>query len=212
VVTAAGDNAWSWAENADAVASFRNEADGLVGEVIARVTYVDVDYRADEFRNGTVGPRRIDRDIEWGDPTWRHAACDSVDHGVEIETLSGRLFTVSWDAPGAREGLGLRELPLFGNAVNNDADVAIWDVSVRSSWVGLVGREVTTVELHYAPWDESGALWCDWISVHVGEQRVEFLLGEGAAEVPEILASADNVAVVFDRSRLPGWLVERQRL
>ncbi len=202
---------WSSAETPEAAGAFRAEASRLAGEVIARVCYVDIDYRAEDFRNATTGPRAIERDVEWADPTWRHAACDSVDFGVEIETVTGRRFTVSWETPGWREGLGLRELPLLGNAVDRDARVAIWDVTTRSSWAELVGQQVTSVELHYEPWDESGAVWCSWISVRIGARNVEFVLGDGSSEGDEIAPAADNVAVIFGECRLPAWLVERQR-
>jgi hypothetical protein len=93
----------------------------------------------------------------------------------------------------------------------NEADVAIWDVTSRSSWIDLAGRAVTSVELHYEPWDESGALWCDWISIGIGERNVEFLLGDASSRDPEIKPSANNIAVVFDAHRLPVWLTDRKR-
>jgi len=57
----------------------------------------------------------------------------SPDDGVEFEIVCSRIFTSSWDSLGMHEGQWLRELPVRGNAVLDDAEVAIW-VSQSGRW------------------------------------------------------------------------------
>ena len=196
---------WSWAESPDEASAYQAEARKLVGQIIARVRYSNIDYLADQYRHGVAGPRSIESEAEWNAATWRHPACDTVDFAVELETRSRRYFTVSWDSPGAVEGIGLRELGALGNAFAEDEPVALWDVTERSGWSELAGKPVTDVVLHYEPWGEiSGARWCSWITVRIDGTSVQFLLAEGQADSPDApTPSVDNVAVVFDSGALP---------
>ncbi len=181
-----------------------------MAESIVAVRYLNIDYFTDRYRHGEVGPRPVEADEEWLEPTWRHPACDTIDFAVELQTESGRRFTVSWENPGNGEGLGLREIPALGNPFRENIDIAVWDVTQRSGWRDLVGRPVSEVVLHYEPWDDAGALWCNWITVEIGVQRVEFLLAEGQVDKPDAPEpSANNVAVVFRPSGLPAWLTTR---
>jgi hypothetical protein len=198
---------WSWAESQAAADEYQREASGLVGETIEAVRYLNLDYLTEGFRHGEVGPRRIVADPERDQPTWRHPACDSVDFAVEIDTRSGRHFTIAWETPGARLGLGLRELLALGNAFREDTEVAIWDVTRQGEWRDLVGKAVSAVTMHYERWDNDGALWCPWMTVVIDGKSVEFLLTEGQPDKPDSPAPCgNNVAVVFGPCALPGWL------
>jgi hypothetical protein len=171
------------------------------------VRYVDIDYRRDQLAPGHRGPRWVSDEREWVDPTWSHPRCDSVDFGVELETMSGRTFSITWDSPGMTEGLGIDELPLLGSAVLEDAATAVWEVGERSAWATLIGGEVTQVRMHYRPWGEQG-FWCSRISMSVGQADVEFLLAEGSID-GDVVPSAENVVVIHSPDELPEW--ERER-
>jgi hypothetical protein len=73
---------------------------------------------------------------------------------------AGTIFSLTWDRPGIREGIGLQRIPMLGSDVGMDGDVADWDVGARAfSWKHMVGTRVTGVDLHYRPWDdEQGSL------------------------------------------------------
>src|SRR5207248_2849529 len=151
----------------------------LVGETLAGIRYVNLDYLGEQFRGEARGPRLIESAEEWAEPTWRHPACDTVDWAVELHAKSSRTFTVSWDSPGMQEGIGLRKLVAIGTAVDERADAAIWDVTERNGWRDLVGHAVTDVVMHYREWGEGAARWCPWITVRFDTATVEFILGEG---------------------------------
>ena len=68
----------------------------LVGETLAGIRYVNLDYLGEQFRGEARGPRLIESAEEWAEPTWRHPACDTVDWAVELHAKSSRTFTVSW--------------------------------------------------------------------------------------------------------------------
>src|SRR5437763_8323129 len=101
---------WSWAASSEEADDFQSEAAELIGETVAAVRYVNLDYLAEQFRGQARGPRLIESSAEWAEATWRHPSCDTVDWAVELLTQSGRYFTVSWDSPGMQEGIGLRKL------------------------------------------------------------------------------------------------------
>ena len=196
---------WSWSKDEIEAGEFRAEARELVGEELAAVHYITLDYRREEFRGDVVGPRPITSPTEWTDPCWRHPACHTVDHAVELRTASERVFTASWESPGRIEGLGLRELPAIGSAVDEDRDVAIWDVSATPGWRSLIGGRVSSVDLHYERWDGSGALWCRRIDLRIDGRPVVLLLAEGKPWTEDLAPSADNVAVLFDGDVRPSW-------
>lgn len=187
---------WSWAQGREDAVAFQEEASRLAGKVLSEVRYITLDYRSDQFRGDVAGPRYVSSVDEWAEPSWRHPACDTVDFAVEFFTETGPVFTASWDSPGAREGLGLREGSAVGMAVADAANAAIWDVSQTMQWRDLVGCRVDSVELCYEPWDETGALWCRRIDLKIGAKPVTLLLAEGVWDSDELAPSADNVAVV----------------
>jgi hypothetical protein len=167
-----------------------------------------LDYRREEYPSGLVGKRFVTADEEWRDPTWRCCGYDSVDWGVQLRLGAGRVFSVGWVRPGQLEGLDIRNKELLGSMVDGDYDnVAVWDVTTRSHWSGLISQRVSEVFLRYAQWapGEPG-LWLPRLTLRFsGGNVVEVLLGEGSADQP-VQASATNVAVLFDPPELPPWL------
>jgi hypothetical protein len=195
---------WSWVATGQERDERVEHARRLVGLRLQAVRYVDIDYFREDVAAGHAGPRPVTA-AEWRAPVWRCAGFDSVDYGVELQMQGGRVFSMTWDPPGMREGIGLRELPLLGTGVRADADVAIWDVSERSGWAGLLGADVTDVRLHYTPWDDhDGGFWCPRITIRLGGAAVELLLGQAGPD-GQLEPAADNVAVLFDPARLPDW-------
>ena len=199
---------WSWAASGTEADVRREDANKLVGQRIQAVRYFTLDYRRHELHPELIdaGPRTIDAESEWTDPTWLYDGFDAVDYGLEVTTESGATFSLTWDPPGDHEGIGLQPLPMLGSGVRNEADVAIWAVGNRAaSWTPMVGELVTGVDLHYVPWDEErGSLWCPNITFHNGHSQVEVVMGDSQDGV--LVPSADNVAVLHQGTRLPAWL------
>lgn|GEM_PF-2250744 len=203
------DRKWSWADSIAEVESRRSAAKNLVGERVAAVKYFDIDYRREVFAPSERGPREIEAAEEWVEPTWRAPDADTLDYGVELVTSVGSVYSVTWDPPGDREGIGIEALPLAGSALRVDADVAVWDVTRSPGWTGLVGRFVTDVDLNYVPWSDDGGYWCTRIAITFdGSDGVVFLLAE-ASESGGILRSSDNVVVLFGNASLPTWETQR---
>ncbi|MDX6248938.1 MAG: hypothetical protein QOF10_2298 [Kribbellaceae bacterium] len=201
------DRVWSWATTESEVDQRRQHAEQLVGQYISRVRYYTIDYRREELHPELIdsGPRFIDGDSEWDQPTWRYDGFDAMDFGIELETDTGAFFALTWDPPGYREGIGLQNVAMLGGGVQRDADVAIWDVSTRASnWRPLIGNRLTGLELHYLPWDdqESG-FWCQHITFRSEGSSVEVVMGD--ADNGVLVPSADNVAVLQAGTPLPRW-------
>jgi hypothetical protein len=104
------------------------------------------------------GPRLIEDDQEWQQPSWNFGSFHSVDYGVELHTSHHRVFAISWEPPGQTESLWLDERPLIGSGVLTDAHVAVWDVSSRARWCEFLDEPMTDVVLHSPAWspDEPG--------------------------------------------------------
>lgn len=113
--------------------------------------YIDIDYRSEQYRGIATGPRDIELSDERQEPSWAHPACDSVDFAIEFLRASSVRFAASYERPGNREGIGLREVAAIGSAVRCDVDVAMWDVSQRSDWKDLLHSPVEAVDLRYDP-------------------------------------------------------------
>lgn len=203
-----GERAWSWVASEVEADARRRDAHQIVGQRIRAVRYFTIDYRRDELHPELIdgGPRIIGAESEWSEPTWLYDGFDAMDYGLEVSTDSGATFSLTWDPPGDREGIGLQPVPLLGSGVPSDADVAIWDVGERSaSWRHLGGGRVTGVELHYVSWDDKiGSLWCPHITFHTEAGAVEVVMGDAQANT--LTPSADNVAVLHPGTSLPAWL------
>lgn len=202
------ERVWSWAATAAEADARRYDAKQFVGECIRTVRYFTLDYRRQELHPALLdtGPRNIDDESEWREPTWLNDGFDALDYGLEVTTDSGATFSLTWDPPGDREGIGLQRDPMLGSGVRGDADVAIWDVGRRTAcWTPMVDRRVIGVDLHYVPWDDaSGSLWCPHITLRGEAGHLEIVMGDSldGALVP----SADTVAVLHPGSSLPDWL------
>ncbi len=201
---------WSWAPDRAGVEERLNVASRLNGSRLRAVRYFDIDYGRGTLAPHWRGPRQVVDEDEWKDPSWRFPDCDSIDYGLELETESGRIFSVTWDSPGEREGVGIDEVPLIGSGFQDDADVAVWDVRDRSRWHGFIGQEIVAVQPRYRSWPPSG-FWCSRIAVQFSQGCVELLL---AQEHPggEIEPAGDNVAVLFPPTPLPYWERDESRV
>lgn len=186
---------WSWARDRDEADGFQAEASRLVGQVLSEVKYVDLDY-SEEHRGQVVGPRLVSAASEWAQSPWRHRVGDDVGHAVEFRTVSGSVFTASWESPGEAEGIGLRACSAIGAAVVVDGNVAVWDVSSTPRWRRLIGKQIDSVDLRYEAWDD--CLWCQRIDLGIGAHRVGLHLAEVGRQSGELAPSSDNIVVTFD--------------
>jgi hypothetical protein len=197
------DEQWrSWVGSLAEVEERRQHARRLTGLRLAAVRYCLLDYAMPDRPLGQ-GPRLVVSAAEWERPSFRHDFGDTADHGVELVTENGQVFTVSWDSPGWHEGIWLRELPLIGKAVTADANTAIWDVSLAGRWDEFIGHEICDVRLHYRHWAPDEGYWCSRITVTVRGRDIEFLGGK--AESGVLAPSADDIAVLFPPIALPEW-------
>lgn len=200
--------AWSWAASSAEVDARRRDAQQLVGQRLQGIRYFTLDYRRGELHPHLIdhGPRIVDVEAEWDDPTWLYDGFDAVDYGFEVTTESGATFSLTWDPPGDHEGIGLQPVPMLGSGVRRDADLAIWAVGDRSaSWSAMVGRLITGVDLHYVAWNEElGSMWCPHITFRGEQGCVEVVLAD--FEDGKLGPSADNVAVLHPDTSLPAWL------
>jgi hypothetical protein len=180
----------------------------LVGERVRTIRYFTLDYRRHELHPELIddGPRTIDDESEWNEPTWLYDGFDAVDYGFEVITESEARFSLTWDPPGEHEGIGLQPVPMLGSGVPSDADVAVWTLGDRAgTWTPMIGRLITAVDLHYVQWDqERGSMWCPHITLHSEQGRVEVVMGD--SQDGTLVPSADNVAVLHTGASLPAWL------
>jgi hypothetical protein len=204
------DHLWSWAGSAAERDERIRHARLLVGLRLTAVRYYDIDYGRFDIAEDLDGPRVIMDEAEWVEPAWSCAGFHRVDYGVELETAEGRYFSVTWDPPGDREGIGLREVASSGADLAADS-VAVWEVGRRSVWQGFLDTEITDVVPHYLPWDDlETGFWCPRITVWFGEEHVELMLGSDGAD-GELSPAADSVAVVFPPIELPAWVPSAPR-
>jgi hypothetical protein len=197
--------AWGFAESATEVEHRRDEAASLVGEQVVEVTYYTLDYQRDRFRPGLNGLHWVSAEAEWAEPTWRTPRCDSLDYGVELVTQTGRRFSITWDPPGWREGMGISEAPFVETVLRPKADVAAWRVTSQPNWATVLTWPVTSVDLNFIRWEQTtDQYWCTRVTIGVGDRTVIMMLGEGTTD-GQIEPSADNIAVLFDETHLPTW-------
>ena len=63
------------------------------------------------------------------------AGFDAVDFGVELETIDGEIWSLTWDPPGEHEGIGIRREPLIGSYA--DGLTAVWEATSSSLWADV---------------------------------------------------------------------------
>ncbi|WP_224026259.1 hypothetical protein [Arthrobacter sp. NicSoilC5] len=156
-----------------------------------------IDYeRAERFpKLEGIGPRNVMGKAEWLSPPWSCPDFDSVDYGVEIALTDGRVASLTWDPPGAIEGIGLSAVPLIGTGVASDADDAVWDVTGHGRWHQVRDQLISDVELRYEPWGEGGGFWCPQIQIRFAASTITFELGDSAPDC-QAIPSSDNILVL----------------
>lgn len=199
---------WSWAATEDEIRERREHVAQLVGQRLASVRYYTIDYEREDVAPDLIdrGPRLVEDDAEWAAPTWRFDGFDALDFGIELETESGELWSLTWDPPGIHEGIGIRSGGMLGSGVRDDADVAIWEVTSRPSpWEDFSSGEVCEVSLHYFPWDtKRSGFWCPHITLHSTASCTDIVMGDSDRQ-GGMFPSADNVAVLRGMP-LPSWV------
>lgn len=88
---------WSWAASAVEADERRRDAHALVGERIRGIRYYTLDYHRHELHPELIdrGPRLIDAESEWDEPTWLFEGFDAMDYGLEVTTDSGTAFSLT---------------------------------------------------------------------------------------------------------------------
>ena len=197
--------AWGFAESTAEAQQRQDDAESLLGEQVVEVTYYTLDYQRHELRPGVSGLHWVTAAAEWDHPIWRTPWCDSLDYGVELLTQTGRLFSITWDPPGWRQGMGIGEASFVGSVLRPTADVAAWRVTSQPNWAAVLRSPVTSVALNFIPWDQiNDECWCTRVTIGFGDAVVIMMLGEGT-NASQIKPSADNIAVLFDETHLPTW-------
>ncbi|MBB4965685.1 hypothetical protein [Saccharothrix violaceirubra] len=195
----------SWAADEDEVRHRRRHAERLTGQHIVAVRYYDIDYRREEFAPDASGPRTVDDETEWANPTWRYPGFDAVDFAVELETAAGEVYTLTWDLPGHWESLGIHNAPAIGEVVSTEASVAIWNVGDRTkTWAPMTRTPLTGIDLHYHPWPAPvGGFWCSRITLHTATTTLHIVLGDAGRD--GLTSSADNLAILHPTTPIPNW-------
>jgi hypothetical protein len=156
-------------------AALEERCASVVGEVLERVVYVEIDYG--------------------GEPGWNFwPDFDSIDHGIELHTASGRAFSLFWEdsVSFVDYGMNVREghVPVV-------EDTPRLDVTETSRWSSLVGRAVTACRVIWWPVDGAeGHRDPQTIRLDFGGDRVlvtAFETPDGATGH----AGADHVTVFF---------------
>ena len=182
----------------------RDNVHAFVAAELVAVRYLALDYTRIDMAPDHRGPRAITDPIEWVAPDWTHILGDGVDYGVELDLSSGRTLAISWEPPGNHESLDLFAGKLIGSVLDDEPDVAVWEVTTRSRWSHLVGNAITAIDLHYVPWAPNDGYWCTRVTLEFGPTNVVLLLGDFTDE-GDLAPSANNVAVLFSPASLPEW-------
>jgi hypothetical protein len=191
----------AWFSSLDDVQMLRDELHELVSAELVTVRYLTLDYTRFAVAADHSGPRAIADETEWTAPHWTHPIGDGVDFGVELDLSSGRTLSIAWEPPGSHESLEVFPGRLIGSLLDDEPDVAVWDVTARSRWTDLVGRTITAIDPHYIPWAPNDGYWCTRVALHFGAAAVVLLL-RAFTENGDLTPSANNIAVLFSADYL----------
>ena len=193
-----------WLPSLDDVEILRADVQSFVSAELVAVRYVALDFQRFDVAPDHRGPRQITDLIEWAAPGWAHASGDGIDCGVELDLSFGRTLAVTWESPGRHESVDVFGGKLVGSVFDEEADVAVWDVTSGSRWSQFIGDVITSIELHYIPWAPGDGYWCTRVTIGFESADVVLLLGD-FDEVGLLEPSANNVAVLFSPKSLPEW-------
>lgn len=168
----------------------------LVGERIARVRYVDLEYDDPEQGAAAADPGR--RSIE------ADAELHGLDYGLEIDFASGAQWWCTWQIPGA-EGESL--LSGVGRALTREVQGArVWDVSDVPPWSMVADVPITNVRILWDHWPadatvSSPELWCQNAYLIAFGDGTELVIALGERDVGsgDFRPTADNLAVFLSR-------------
>ncbi|MCW2782740.1 MAG: hypothetical protein JWR35_3189 [Marmoricola sp.] len=185
----------------------RHDAAQLVGHSLAAIRYFNIDYSRWKLypELSETGPRLVSSPAEWRIPTWQNSGFDAIDFGIELETTDGRIFSITWDAPGDLAGIGLREQSLIGWGLAVGAGAAVWDVTSTAGWAGLLEAPISSADLRLLPDGRS----CPRLTLVAGHATVEIIMGDAKDGV--LVPADDNLAVLCPPAELPAWLGAAQR-
>jgi hypothetical protein len=186
-----------WAETLPEVAARQSAASALVGQTLASVRYIHIDYtRFDREDLQVEGAREITDEAEWEQPDWKYSTFHSIDYAIELTTKSGDEYFITYDLPGMTESMSFGAGQFRSTHLSSEANIAIWDVSSSGPWSRAVGKPVERVQLDYEPWSEHGGYWCTAVVLHVGGDQIRVVFGEG--QMDGTLGPAyENLAVLL---------------
>jgi hypothetical protein len=185
----------------------QHDADQLAGQSLAAVRYFNIDYSRWKLypELSETGPRLVSSPAEWRAPSWQNSGFDAIDFGIELETTAGRIFSITWDAPGDLPGIGLREQSLIGWGLAVGAGAAVWDVTACVGWAGLREAQISSADLQPSP----DGLSCPRLTLVAGEALVEIIMGD--AKDGALVPADDNLAVLCAPADLPVWFGAARR-
>ena len=114
----------------DFIKDYERRLNALNGERLASVQYTEIAY-------------------ETGKPCWRSTDFDTVDYGAQLNTESGKSFSVIWHST-FDFGLMFYEGDLGFEAVST---AATWDVTRNSRWSRLIGKPIEEAKAFWTPTD-----------------------------------------------------------
>jgi hypothetical protein len=164
----------------EARAAFELQASAISGHAIVRVHYAEIAY-------------------ETGKPEWGYFGerFDTVDHGIDLETVSGEIFSITWN--GQSYGYGLMLQP--GSIVQQIADAAVWDVTSTSRWRDILHVPINEVVVHWS-WveDNGGRIYYpqDLEIRFASDKRIFLSAAEYLPEQDALFPMSDNIVVIFD--------------
>lgn len=161
---------------------FAKQVESLRRLAIERVLYYEIAYEG-----GT--PER----------TRYGAIFDSLDFGLELQTVDGQSFYIVWDGRCCQYGLTLE----LGSLANELGTFAVWDVTGASRWQHVLYQPITAVNIYWLRVEEdSDKIWCpDTIElIFESGQRVFLVAAQYFREHDYLFVLSDELVVIFDEA------------
>lgn len=162
---------------------FETQARRLVGQVVQRVRYFEIESGAGEPAWG-------------GDPRF-----DSLDFGLDLLTVSGERFRLWWGA----------EFYMYGVSVESGGPesvegVRMWDVSETSRWRELLGSRIEDVHVFWSwvSWEEGTdkgrVQYPQDVKLVFEKDREVYISAFEVSSGDSGLGTMDHITVFFDKA------------